>query len=63
MNALAHVPIDIEVEGDVLNLLGINNLVILKVSWPRLEGFTNVQPYILTCISDEPIELKINSGL
>ncbi len=63
MNALARVPQDIEVESEVMNLLGINNLVILKLDLPRLEGFTNVQPYILECISDDPIELKINAGL
>lgn len=50
----------INVQSSFLNKLSIHNLVIAKVEYPSNERFTNVQPYVLECISDEPIELTLN---
>ena len=49
----------IDVESELMRILGINALVIQRIDWPTLPGFTNVQPYLLQCLSDEPLELSI----
>ena len=49
----------LDVESGLFRILGIDSLVIERHSFPPLVGFTNVQPYILHCVSDEPLELSI----
>lgn len=50
------------VTSQVLNLLDIHNLVIERHSFPSSEGFQNIQPFELECISDEPVELQIKNA-
>lgn len=47
------------VTNDLFSQLGINNLVIEEYSLPTAEGFINVQPFELSCVSDDPFELKL----
>lgn len=47
------------VTNDLFSQLGINNLVIEEFSLPTAEGFINVQPFQLSCVSDDPFELKL----
>jgi len=48
----------LKVESKLLNTLGIYNLVIKRVDY-RAPPQVNVQPYVLSCLSDEPIELSL----
>lgn len=47
------------VTNDLFSQLGINNLVIEEYNLPTAEGFINVQPFELSCVSDDPFELKL----
>ena len=47
-----------QVESDLLNELGIDNLVIESYEFIDVEGYPSVQPYVLNCLSDQPFELK-----
>ena len=47
------------VESDFLQLFDIYNLVIESYTFPQQEGFRNMQPFELQCVSDKPIELII----
>lgn len=58
LQALADLPLALQVESELLNRLGINSLVIETIDFQPLEGFLNVQPYVLGCSSDEPIEAQ-----
>ncbi len=58
LNNLVKLDYAIEVESRLLNTLGIHNLVIKRIEY-RPSPSTNVQPYILSCWSDEPIELSL----
>lgn len=42
-----------------LNLLGIDEMVVESLQLLPAEGSSNIQPFVLTCISDRPYELKI----
>lgn len=48
----------LEVESRLLNILGIHNIVIDAIDF-RPAHETNVQPYIISCTSDQPIELLL----
>lgn len=48
------------VASAVLNDMDINQLVIEHWSFPTLEGFPNIQPFELNCISDVPEPVYIN---
>lgn len=57
-------PFELGVENTLLNqIFGIDNLVIESADYPKAVGFTNVQPYVLNCVSDDAIELKIDQDL
>ena len=58
LQALADLPVVLQVESELLNTLGINSLVIETIDFQPLEGFLNVQPYVLGCSSDEPVEAQ-----
>jgi hypothetical protein len=51
----------IGITSRVFNLLDIHNIVILDAKFPGVEGYMNMQPFELTCVSDTPIELLIKS--
>ena len=57
------VPKDLQVESEILEWLGIYRMVVESWSLPVLEGYPNVQPFTITAISDQPIELRIRDGL
>lgn len=42
-----------------LNLLGIDEMVVESLQLLPVEGTPNIQPFVLTCVSDKPYELKI----
>jgi hypothetical protein len=58
LNELVMLKESLEVQCELLNSMGIYNLVIEGIDLPAFE-FINVQPYTLTCISDDPIELSM----
>jgi hypothetical protein len=45
----------------VPNLLGIHNIVITDAKFPPVEGYMNIQPFELNCLSDYPTILQIKS--
>lgn len=53
---------ELRILSPVVNLLDINNIVIENVSYPSVEGFNNIQPFVLQCVSDEPVELVIKQA-
>lgn len=57
---LCALPIALRCESSYLQLFGVFNLVIQEKSFPQSEGFQNVQPFELSCLSDEPIELLLD---
>lgn len=63
LNRLVNVPAALEIESRLLNMFGINSLVIESFEFPDSNGFTNIQPYILNCISDYAPEVRIKSGI
>jgi hypothetical protein len=50
---------ELQVEALVLNMLGIHNIVIEDIKWPRLEATPSVQPFTISASSDTPIELQL----
>lgn len=44
-----------------LGLFGIYKLVVQEQSFPQSEGFQNMQPFELSCLSDKPIELLLDA--
>jgi len=53
---------ELQVLSPVLNLLDIHNLVIKDIKFPEVEGYSNIQPFVLQCLSDEPLELVIKDA-
>lgn len=53
---------ELRVTSPLLNLLDVHNLVIQDVRYPEVEGYNNIQPFLLQCLSDEPIELVIKTA-
>jgi hypothetical protein len=51
----------IGITSQVFNLLDIHNIVIERWNFPAVEGYPNMQPFELECVSDEPVELEIKS--
>lgn len=47
----------IKVYGHYFELLGINNIVIRKIDIQQVAGRPGSVPFVLDCISDDPIEL------
>lgn len=51
----------VEVQSDVLNSKGIMFLSIIRISFEPVRGKPKVRLFTITCESDDPIELNINS--
>lgn len=49
----------LEVVSEILNELGIYNLVVESLDLPDPEEWMNFQAYTLSCLSDEPLELEL----
>jgi hypothetical protein len=62
LNDICNAPIAIEIEHTILNRLGIYNLVIESGS-PVVanQGKQNIQPFTLSCVSDEQAMLQLKS--
>jgi hypothetical protein len=58
LNELVMLRESLEVQCELLNTLGIYNIVIEALDLPAFE-FINVQPFTLSCVSDDPIELAM----
>jgi hypothetical protein len=52
----------IDVTGDMFTYLGIKRLVIESINIGRVNGMPNVIPFQMQCVSDEPLELAIQSN-
>lgn len=52
--------VSIKCQSDFLDLFGIYQMVIESFSMPQSQGQLNVQPFEISAISDQPIELLIN---
>lgn len=51
-----------QVISPVINLLDVNSLVIQDLRLPEVEGYNNIQPFVLQCLSDRPVELVIRDA-
>jgi len=49
------------ITSPVFNLLGIHNIVVTDAKFPGVEGYMNIQPFELNCLSDYPVILQIKS--
>ncbi|OON67811.1 DUF6046 domain-containing protein [Hymenobacter sp. CRA2] len=58
LKRICDAPAALPITGRLFALFGIHNVVIKAVNWPTLPGFTNLQAYELTCLSDEAPELQ-----
>lgn len=53
---------ELQVTTPVLNLLDIHNIVIESLRLPEVEGYNHIQPFVIQCLSDEPVELIIKDA-
>jgi hypothetical protein len=51
--------VPIKMTSKWLSRWGIHNVVVENISFPSFEGASNVQPFELNLLSDEPIYLEI----
>lgn len=51
--------IPLKITSKWLSRWGIERVVMENISFPTFEGFSNVQPFELRCLSDDPITLTI----
>lgn len=52
----------LEIDADLLKILGISKVAIVQIAWPSLPGYPGAQPYELDCLSDEPFDLQYFKG-
>jgi len=50
---------ELKIAGMYLNQKGITRIVVTDISMPRKSGFPGAQPFSVTALSDEPIELEL----
>ncbi len=50
----------LKVTSEILNEMGIYNLVLQELDLPDPENYSNFQAFTLSCLSDEPVELELN---
>jgi hypothetical protein len=60
--ALLKLSESLKVTSEYLVLFGIYELVVERYSFPQGQGTTNVQLFDLSCVSDEPINLRKANG-
>jgi hypothetical protein len=60
---LKNVPVAIPIICDIAQWLDISDVVIENIDFPAIEGYGNMQPFSIDCLSDEPFELKYKNGL
>ncbi len=54
---------EIRVTNAFLNLLGIDDIVITDFKLPEVEGFPNIQPFVIECLSDFTYEVSIRDTI
>jgi hypothetical protein len=62
-NAIMNVPAPLTFEMELLEWLGIGQLVVERANIFQLEGFSHVVGFQLSCISDEVTEVRLRDGL
>jgi hypothetical protein len=50
---------ELQVTNPLLNLMDIHNVVIKDIRFPEVEGYNHIQPFVIQCLSDEPVEIVI----
>lgn len=63
LKTVLDIPLSLEVTAEFLNIWNISNVVVESYSFPQQQGTRNTQPFQITMLSDEPIELQINNEL
>lgn len=61
LRRICEAPVSVPVLNDVLNRMGVMNVVIEDWSFTQYPGKENVQPFELSCVSDTPMLLKIKN--
>ncbi|MFM2385678.1 MAG: hypothetical protein RL660_435 [Bacteroidota bacterium] len=61
--ALKDAPCSIPIINDMAQWLGISDVVIENIDFPALEGYGNMQPFSIDCVSDTAFEIKYKQGL
>lgn len=56
-------PKAVRVVCDILNEIGVDNVVIRGISFPPMEGITNAQAFELTMVEDKELVLKLKNEL
>jgi Domain of unknown function (DUF6046) len=59
--AFCKAPVEFAVASNLFEGFGIKSIVIKDYNFPQIEGQRNTVPFELTCLSDQPIELKSQS--
>lgn len=52
-------PVAIKVQHKIFELLEIHAIVMVQPALQNKQGFQNLQPFSISCISDEPVELVL----
>jgi hypothetical protein len=63
LNEVKKVPVEIAVNNEMCNWLGIKMVTIEDIEYTSLEGVPAAQPFIITMSSDTVFELKYKEGL
>lgn len=50
---------ELKITNAFANMLGIAYIVIVSIDFPKLEGVTGMQPYVISALSDKRIQLTI----
>jgi hypothetical protein len=61
--ALKDAPCSIPIVNDMCDWLGITDVIIENIDFPAIEGYGNMQPFSIDCVSDTAFELKYKQGL
>lgn len=59
---LVNLPVSFPVQNDFMTWLGVYRLVVQSFDFPSLEGFANVQPFVLNCLSDQVYDIQISEN-
>jgi hypothetical protein len=60
---LKNVPVAIPIICEMAQWLDISDVVIENIDFPAIEGYGNMQPFTIDCLSDDAFELKYKNGL
>jgi Domain of unknown function (DUF6046) len=60
---LKNVPVSIPIICDMAQWLDVMDVVIENIDFPAIEGYSNMQPFTIDCLSDDAFEVKYKNGL